>query len=72
MTFNSGHGSGLNLCVVLSAPPVWHRAGDSPAVLLLVDDPQVLHVPGPHGQQHQEEDLRRPGSVYMATSTIDA
>lgn len=32
-------------------------AGNYPVVLLFVDDPQVMHVPGPHSQQHQTKNL---------------
>lgn len=40
---------------------VWDSAGNSLVVLLFVDDPQVLHVPGPHSEQHQKKDLCRIG-----------
>ncbi|KAM7371015.1 hypothetical protein PAMP_010517 [Pampus punctatissimus] len=36
---------------------VWDSVGNDPVVLLFLDDPQVVHVPGPHSQQHQTKDL---------------
>lgn len=36
---------------------VWDSARNCPVVLLFVDDPQVMHVPGPHSKQHQKKDL---------------
>lgn len=44
----------MTLCTL----PVWHCAGNSTVVLLFMDDPQVMHVPGPHSKQHQKKDLR--------------
>lgn len=38
--------------VSLCPLPVWDSAGNFSVVLLFVDDPQVMHVPGPHSKQH--------------------
>lgn len=43
----------MSLCPL----PVWDSAGNSPVVLLFMDDPQVMYVSGPHGKQHQKKDL---------------
>lgn len=38
---------------------VWNCVGDSPVVLLFMDDTQVMYVSGPHCKQHQKKDLCR-------------
>lgn len=49
------------MCFTCPVLIVWDSAGNSPVVLLFVDDPQVLHVPGQHSEQHQKTHLRWTG-----------
>ncbi|TWW81481.1 putative sodium-coupled neutral amino acid transporter 10 [Takifugu flavidus] len=51
---------------------VWNCVGNAPVVLLFMDDPQVMHVSGPHCNQHQKKDLRRISMIGLMLGTCIA